>query len=164
MSRVGFSLGKILFLLLLIPLLLIGIILLGFVSFTGVSSTNVAYTGIENYADSAKIMAWIKDCDADGGDTYALSYCCKENDQFCNQFLIYRPSSETATIGSDSGLFGTKVIVDYHSNDPCETPLISISYYTDKEAKLKVTLDDKKINCPVTEVDFKLTLFDLVSD
>lgn len=57
----------------------------------------------------------------------------------------------------DSGFFGTDVKVSYNaetSPDSSGYALTGITYRSDQFAGLKVYLEDKSIDCQITEVNF----------
>ncbi len=160
------ALGKILLVVILIPILLFILLLLfSFTSFSGSSAMNTAQLSAEIYKDLPEITSWIKKCDENPSKTYALRYQSELNGQKTTSYLIYRPSArKNADVSSsyNSGLFSTNIEVRFTGNsapDGAENQLTSISGYSNKFAGLKVFLNNKKIACEITEVNYNPALF-----
>lgn len=166
------SLGKILIAVILIPLLLfVLVIAFSFASFSiSSSSLNTMYTTEEHYKNNPKIMEWIEACNDDPSKTYALSYKAQRNENNITTYLVYRPANDAFTdveTRTNSGLFGTKIEVDFvqsQNKNPRENGLISVTSTSNKHADLKITLNGKKIDYEITEVDYNPAIIELIEE
>ena len=165
------SLGKILIAVILIPLLLFAlVIVLSLSSFSISSSLNTMYLTEDHYENQPQITEWIEACNEDPSKTYALSYKSGRNKIMTTTYLIYRPANDAYTnveTKSKSGWFGAKIQVDFTEGAelyPYENRLISVTSKSNKHADLKVSLNNKTIDCDIKEVDYNLALVEFTEE
>ena len=168
------ALGKILLIAVALPVLLIVLLFVfGITSFNGAVSSysmNTIQMTTEDYADRPEINAWLDSCDENSEKTYALCYKTERNGQKATHYLVYRPSEnviDTFNVTNASGLFGPRVEVRiFEGGDPAEAELklTCISAYSDKHMGLQVFVNGIKTDCEVTEVNYALAPFEIVSE
>ena len=165
------ALGKILLIVICVPLLLIVLIgLLSFSSFSRSSSMNTAYLSPEHYEKRPEITQWLKACEEDPSKAYALHYEVEQNGRKATHYLVYIPQVKQ---GMDiktryqSGLFGASVELRLAKSDNQEsrgTSLTCVSNYSDRFAGLKIFLENVRIDCEITEVDYNPALFEITDN
>ena len=166
------ALGKILLIAVFLPVLVIVLLFIfSITSFrSGGYSMNTIQLTTEDYADRPEITAWLDKCDEDTTKTYALCYKTERGEQKATHYLVYHPSEGvTESIGGRTGssLFGRKIEVQISdSGDPATAnlKLTCISAYSDKHMGLQVFVNGTKTDCEITEVDYALAPFELVSE
>lgn len=168
------ALGKILLIVICVPLLLLVLIgLLGFSSFNTLShssSMNTAYVTQEHYENRPEITQWLKACEEDPSKAYALHYEVEQNGRKATHYLVYIPQ---ATQGMDiqtryqTGLFGAAVELRLAKSGDQQsrgTSLTCISNYSDSFAGLRVFMENARLDCEITEVDYNPALFELLDN
>ena len=165
------ALGKILLLVILLPILLI--VLIGIFSFlnSGSYSMNtINNLKTEDYADRPEITEWIEKCREDTTKIYALCYKTERGGQQATHYLVYHPKEvviDSWNVGRGSSLFGPRIEVElFEGGSPVgeDTEFICVSTYSDKHVGLKVSVNGRKVDCEITEVDYALAPFELLSE
>jgi len=157
------STGKVIFASIFIPILLISIVVFNFGPVGTASALSASDRfSVEDYAGHQKIMAWIDECDDDPSKTYALRYRTEEFGRKKTHYLIYTPSSGVASstdIRHANGLFARNLDVRIREFDTEDKyKLQSISYTaSDIFPGLKISINGKKIDCDITDVDYSPT-------
>ena len=157
------ALNKILLAVILIPMLFIVVAILGLGSFGGGNMSSMSTTSmtVDAYEGHAEVLSWIRRCDDDPSGIYALRYQAENEEEKETCYLIYRPSEYSDSIRTDqSGLFGVNIDVSFYGGHRAgdwdnHEKLIYIAYYANKHAGLKVSVNGKKVDCEVTDVNFK---------
>lgn len=166
------TLGKILIVVIVIPfVLIISLVVLSFASFSsGGSAMNTAHVVVEQYKDDAKVSAWLRECDKNPDNLYALRFQEQRGEEKVTIYLIYRPSSAHAidmSTNSDMSLFRKALRVDYTDSNTVQGegfPLTSVSYYgKDYLNDLQISVNGEKISCRITDVDYNPSLFEMTS-
>lgn len=167
------SLWKILIVVLLIPVLLIAIMVLGlFASFSG-GSCSMGEISIEEYREEHasptirdNVMQWLDSLDLESEQAYALRYDHETDTGTEYFFLLYVPGAGNQTdssFGQSSSIFGTTFEIELERTGSSGS-FFCLTSSADKEPRLKVILDGKKIPCTVTTVDYNPTTYYIESE
>ncbi len=165
------TLGKILIAVIVIPcLLLISLFVFSFSSYSGGSAMNTAHVVAEEYEENEQVSAWLRECDKNPDDIYALRFQEQRGEEKVTIYLIYKPNSFHATdmsTSADTSLFRKALLVDYSESSAVQGegyPLTSVSYYGKDYLKdLRVSVNGRGTSCQITDVDYNPSLFEMVS-
>lgn len=165
--------GKVLAIVILVPLLCLAVLLLSFTaSLTGSGSTSFRDATTSDYLEEMrsevdteianKVEAWIAEADMTTNCAYVLRYEHSTENGSYYYYLVTVPSiggtHSTSGIGKSSSIFGTTLTLSLNGSSG-ERTVFNIMTSGDSEPKLKVTIDDKKIPCKITTVNYNPTLF-----
>lgn len=165
------SVGKIIAVVMIVPLALMILFLFGAMTFSGGSGScgMVEVTREEYFSNQSSeearlyVQEWLADLDKNGDQNraYALQYSKPQNeDRTQYDFLVYVPGTggRGSGIGMSSSLFGTTLNMNLETTGNSGTLYNLTTIFEGDRLKLKVILDEKKIPCSVTEVDFAPSL------
>ena len=169
--------GKILAIVIILPLVLLIVLYLTFSFNNGTGAINTTYLTADSYVEAKadhwtekqqqEIQLWLDSCLSAPDRAYALRYETAHKGQHIIQFLIYYPAAHPQTaINTDLEeiLLGTKMIVNFvHTDEPTGYNLCPISVYTDQMPKLEVQANGIPIEVEITDVNYSLTLFEMLS-
>ncbi len=159
------TLWKILAVVVALPVLLLLLLVLFSIRGFGNSALNTVQQTVGDYAGKPEVIAWLDTVGSKYDTAYALRYRTESRDQKVTHYLIYCPAVDQNTRISSSnqaGLFGNAIEVRFETagSSGAEAALTTVSYYADEYGKLTVFLDDKKIPCEITDVDYKPILLE----
>jgi len=121
---------------------------------------------VEDYQDNPEVSAWLNKCNEDTSKTYALRYKIENDNRKETYFLVYRPTENgfySTNFSMETGRFNTHYYdVKYsenHSPSLVTQELIYLysynsGYLYSNYATLRVFVDDKQIDCEITDVDY----------
>ena len=157
------TLGKVLFIIILVPILLIALAVFSFTGMTGGGAASVGQISIDRYFEeqsdseiSETVEKWIDSFDGDADHAYALMY--EDTGENGNSYyvLIYVPGagdSHSTGFGQSSGLFGPTVRLELERTGNSGS-LYWMQSSASRTPSLRITVGGNKIQCDVTMVDF----------
>ena len=160
----------------IVLLLLLGAYLVGG-DVTG--SMNTTYWEIDQYLEmkqDARIEKWIQQCQEKALEdkeltAYVLEHETEYRGERLTQFLVYLPTTEdNLKIETDryGTLFGGVLQVHFlttaEDEDLSGYVLCTVSCMQDKFRRIEVFRNAIELDCEVTEVDYNLTMFEMVSE
>jgi len=169
--------GKILAAVIIVPIVLLVVLYLTFSFNNGTGAMNTMYLNAEGYLEAKadhwnekqqqEMQLWLDGCLSAPGHAYALRHETDHEGQHIVQFLIYYPAADPQTaIDTDleEVLLGTKMIVNFtHSDEITGYNLCPISVYADETPQLEVQANGQPIEVEITDVNYNLTLFEMIS-
>ena len=169
--------GKILAAVILLPIVFLLILFLAFQATTRTGAMNTTYLTADSYLEAKadhwdekrqeEVQLWLDSCLSAPDRAYALRHELDHNEQHIVQYLVYYPAADLqVSIDTDQNQtpFGSQLTVNFaHTEEPTGYNLCTVSLYTDRVPKLKVQNDGTPIEVEVTDVNYNLTLFELMS-
>lgn len=119
------------------------------------------YSEQESQEISSAVKMWIDNLDLRSDQAYALRYDYSTDTGDEHFYLIYVPGAgeQSYSVFSQSGsFFGTTLSLELHHTGGSDS-LFCILSSAENPPKLKITLNEKRIPCDVTVVDYNPTLF-----
>lgn len=155
------TLGKILFVIILVPILLI---IISIFSFSAVSSSSaqagITSLPVDDYLQEAgnpEIEEWLNSCGKSYDKAYVLRHISTSDGQVTTRYLVYMPrltQYPKIAISPSSGLFGNTLRLDIQdSTQNSGNTLLSITYINDTSPNLKIYYNGQKAACEITDTD-----------
>lgn len=158
------TLQRILVVVIIIPIAIILVMFISLILFqvsTSSGGTATMETTVEDYLESInepRIAQWIEDCEKEPRTAYVLKYYKEEPDSEERvRYLIYIPNAKVESTGISDGIFGTTLRMEFESYDAAEN-VVLITRTGEDASKVKIYLDDKKLDIEMEEVDFSPAL------
>ena len=162
------TLGKVLFIIIVIPILLIALMVFSMRAMSGGGAASMGQISIDRYFEeqtdskiSEAVEEWIDSFDGDADHAYALIY--EDTGENGNSYyaLIYVPGagdSHSTNFGQSSGLFGPTIRLELESTGNSGS-LYWMQFYANRTPSLRITVGGSNIQCDVTTVDFNPVIF-----
>ena len=158
------TLWKILVVVIVIPILLISLLIGGMLftyTFSSGGGSFILTTDVNTLCSAQEtddVKEWLESCD-DNGTAYAMQYATTtpEGDKQYFYLLCVSGAAEGPYVGAGTsygGLFSDVFKVEFEKGESDKNTVYCIESWADKSQRLEVYLDNQKINCEITEVDF----------
>lgn len=157
------TLGKVLFVIILVPVLLIALAIFSLTAVTGGGAASLGQISFDSYFEeqddseiSEAVEKWIDSFDGNTDHAYALMYEEAGDDENIYYALVYVPGagdSHSTGFGPSSGLWGTTLRLELERTGNSGS-LYCVKSSAKHAPDLKITVDGQKIKCDITMVDF----------
>lgn len=160
-------LGKILFVVILVPILFIVLTVGSFLAFSGSSGrsgvTSVAVDEYLHQVNNPEIEKWFSGIGKASDKAYALRQESSfgEDGQIQVQYLIYMPwvaEFSKSSIGTSAGWFGPTLKLGIGDSRGGSATFILLTWTGDKVPKLKLYYDGAPVSCEIMDVNYPIGL------